>query len=91
MRQAVDTFARTTDGKVANETSSGMSFYSGSQGNGGVADASNMQNLGILYIASQDGAQMAKVLATPESVQVIKQIAIAGVRDYARSGSAANA
>ena len=90
MRQAVDTFARTTDGKVANETSSGMSFYSGSQGNGGVADASNMQNLGILYIASQDGAQMAKVLATPESVQVIKQIAIAGIRDYARSGSAAN-
>ena len=90
MRQAVDTFARTTDGKVANEPSSGMSFYSGSQGNGGVADASNMQNLGILYIASQDGKQMAKVFADPVNVKIIKQIAVQGINEMVRDGAAGN-
>ena len=90
MRQAVDTFARTADGKVANEPSSGMSFYSGSQGNGGVADASNMQNLGILYIASQDGKQMAKVFADPANVKIIKQIAVQGINEMVRDGAASN-
>ena len=90
MRQAVDTFARTADGKVANEPSSGMSFYSGSQGNGGVADASNMQNLGILYIASQDGKQMAKVFADPVNVKIIKQIAVQGINEMVRDGAAGN-
>ena len=66
-----------------------MSYITGSQAQDSQS-IDGMKNLGVLYIASQDGAQMAKVLATPESVQVIKQIAIAGVRDYARSGSAAN-
>ncbi|UOO89501.1 hypothetical protein LVJ82_00535 [Vitreoscilla massiliensis] len=50
----------------------------------------SMQNLGVLYIASQDGKQMAKVLATPENVKIIKQIAVMGVSEMVRNGAAAN-
>ena len=91
MRQAVDTFARTADGKTTGESNGGMSFYS-SSGNGGGAgqSAANMQNLGVLYIASQDGKQMAQVLATPDNVRLIKQIAVQGVNEMVRDGAAAN-
>ena len=88
MRQAADNISRSLGSDVVEKTGS-MSYITGSQAQDSQS-IDGMKNLGVLYIASQDGAQMAKVLATPESVQVIKQIAIAGVRDYARSGSAAN-
>ena len=88
MRQAADKISRSVGSDVVEKTG-GMSYITGSQSQDSQS-IDGMKNLGVLYIASQDGAQMAKVLATPESVQVIKQIAIAGVRDYARSGSAAN-
>ena len=88
MRQAADKISRSVDSDAVEKTGS-MSYITGSQAQDSQS-IDSMKNLGVLYIASQDGAQMAKVLATPESVQVIKQIAIAGIRDYARSGSAAN-
>ncbi len=88
MRQAADKISRSVGSDVVEKTG-GMSYITGSQSQDSQS-IDGMKNLGVLYIASQDGAQMAKVLATPESVQVIKQIAIAGIRDYARSGSAAN-
>ena len=89
MRQAADKISRSVGADGAEDKPSGMSYFTGSQSQDSQS-IDGMKNLGVLYIASQDGAQMAKVLTTPESVQVIKQIAIAGVRDYARSGSAAN-
>ena len=55
-----------------------------------MADASNMQNLGILYIASQDGKQMAKVFADPVNVKIIKQIAVQGINEMVRDGAASN-
>ena len=88
MRQAADKISRSVDSDAVAKTG-GMSYITGSQPQDSQS-IDGMKNLGILYIASQDGAQMAKVLATPESMQVIRQIAIAGIRDYARSGSAAN-
>ena len=88
MRQAADKISRSLGSDAVEKTGS-MSYITGSQAQDSQS-IDGMKNLGVLYIASQDGAQMAKVLTTPESVQVIKQIAIAGVRDYARSGSAAN-
>lgn len=88
MRQAADKISRSLGSDVVEKTGS-MSYITGSQAQDSQS-IDGMKNLGVLYIASQDGAQMAKVLATPESVQVIKQIAIAVIRDYARSGSAAN-
>ena len=88
MRQAADKISLSLGSDVVEKTGS-MSYITGSQAQDSQS-IDGMKNLGVLYIASQDGAQMAKVLTTPESVQVIKQIAIAGVRDYARSGSAAN-
>ena len=88
MRQAADKISRSLGSDAVEKTGS-MSYITGSQAQDSQS-IDGMKNLGVLYIASQDGAQMAKVLATPESVQVIRQIAIAGIRDYARSGSAAN-
>ena len=88
MRQAADKISRSVDSDAVAKTG-GMSYITGSQPQDSQS-IDGMKNLGILYIASQDGAQMAKVLASPESVQVIKNIAIAGIRDYARSGSASN-
>ena len=88
MRQAADKISSSLGSDAVEKTGS-MSYITGSQAQDSQS-IDGMKNLGVLYIASQDGAQMAKVLTTPESVQVIKQIAIAGVRDYARSGSAAN-
>ena len=89
MRQAADKISRSVGADGAEDKPGGMSYFTGSQSQDSQS-IDGMKNLGVLYIASQDGAQMAKVLTTLESVQVIKQIAIAGVRDYARSGSAAN-
>ena len=51
---------------------------------------SSMQNLGVLYIASQDGKQMAKVFADPANIKIIKQIAVMGVNEMARDGAAGN-
>ena len=53
-------------------------------------DTSNMPDLGVLYLASQDGKNMVKVFTEPANVKIIKQIAVQGINEMVRDGAVAN-
>ena len=53
-------------------------------------DTSGMPNLGVLYIASQDGKDMVKVFTEPKNLDFLRKLIGAEIYNYARTGEAAN-
>ena len=51
-------------------------------------DTSNMPNLGVLYLASQDGKNMVKVFTEPKNMEILRNIINREINSYANTGAA---
>ena len=51
-------------------------------------DTSNMPNLGVLYLVSQDGKIMVKVFTEPKNMEILRNIINREINSYANTGAA---
>ena len=51
-------------------------------------DTSNMPNLGVIYLASQDGKNMVQVFTEPKNMEFLRNLIGREINNYATTGAA---